>query len=101
VVKLHPDEFKETSSLTQKEIKRLLSELSEIEFYNDGQEIIIASFGFLLQGSIVDELDQEYEAPQFVGLDRTLTYTAKCGAGKSECVFAYIDEQIEVKLEKQ
>lgn len=63
LVKLNPNEFKETHSLTQKEIKKLISELSEIEIYDDGQQIIIASFGFLLQGSIMNELGEEYEAP--------------------------------------
>jgi len=63
LVKLNSVEFKETNSLTQKEIKKLISELSEIEIYNDGQEIITASFCFLLQGSIVDEEGNEYEAP--------------------------------------
>ena len=44
-------------------MKKLISELSEIEIYDDGQEIIIASFGFLLQGSITNEQGEEYEAP--------------------------------------
>lgn len=36
-----------------------------------------------------------------MGLDRSLKYTAKSDATGSDCVIAYIDEQIEVKLEKQ
>lgn len=56
-------EFKETNSLTQREIKKLISELSEIEIYDDGQAIITASFCFLLQGSVIDEEGNEYEAP--------------------------------------
>jgi|TARA_B110001450_G_C17404966_1_gene393335 hypothetical protein len=63
LVKLNPTEFKETNSLTQKEIKKLISELSEIEICYEGQEIIIASFCFVLQGSIVDEEGNEYEGP--------------------------------------
>ena len=63
IVCLNPNEFKETACLTQKEIKRLMAELCEVEFYKEDDEIIIASFGFLLQGSIIDEMNNEYEAP--------------------------------------
>lgn len=63
LIELNPNEFKELESLTQKEVKKLISELSEIELFNEDQEIIPFTYGFLLQGSIVDEFGEEFEAP--------------------------------------
>lgn len=91
LVCLNPNDFVETNSLTQKEIKKLVNDLTEFQFFENGKDVDVSSFCFLFQGSIIDELGEEYQAPQFIQMDKDQKYTAKTGANADECVVAYLD----------